>query len=166
MIEFRAHYYDGNSSERHDVTVRVDAGATLHVEGLAEPLVYDVLDLKISPRLGSTVRSLHFPDGGKCETSDNDAVDQVQELTGTAGSSKWIHGLESRWRYALVALGILILLAVVGFRWGIPFLAERTAQMISKELAFDLGRGTLSILDSTILKPSTLDAATQESSTP
>lgn len=167
MIEFSARYYDGKSSEPHDVTVRVDAGATLHVEGLPAPLEcgileYGMQEVRISPRLGNTVRSLAFADGGKCETADNDAVDRLQELTGAARAGILIHGLESKWRYALAGVAILVLLVVVGFKWGIPVLAERTARMLPKELAFDLGRGTLSILDSTLLSPSELDTATQE----
>ena len=161
MIRFSAHYYDGHTSRRHEVNVTVDAGASLRVEGLDQPKTYELQDVEISPRLGGTMRSLSFADGGKCETLDNDAVDEARRLLGDGGANRFVHLMESKWRYAVLALFLLVVVFWVGFRWGIPVLARHTAELIPDEMAFDLGKGTLTILDATFLEPSSLDASTK-----
>lgn len=161
MIRFSAYYYDGDSSRRHDADVTIDEGASVRIEGLGRVMTYELRDVKISPRLGDTVRSLVFADGGKCETLDNDAVDEAQSLLGAGGANRFVHIMESKWRYALLAMAVLLMLLGAGFQWGVPLLARHTAQLIPDEMAYDLGRGTLEILDSTLLDESLLDESTR-----
>lgn len=162
MIELTATYYDGQSSKPHAVVLRVESGGPLRIEGLASPIEFALADVRIAPRLGNTPRSLSFPEGAKCETLDNDAVDALERLEGAAGVRgqstvrAWIHRLESGWRWALASLALVVLIVVVGFQWGVPRLARSIAMQIPDEMTYDLGRGTLATLDRILFSPSQL----------
>lgn len=159
MIEFAAKYYDGRSSRAHDVRVRVDDARVLHLDGLEPPVTHELATVRIAPRLGDTVRSLTLPGGGKCETDDHTALAELERLTGRGRAGALLHGLESNWRAALGAAAVLLALIAVGVKWGVPLMAERLAMSIPPALAYDLGRGTLAMLDSTMLEPSRLPPA-------
>ncbi len=165
MIRFSGHYYDGLSSVRHEVELHLDTKLILHVKGLDCDRAYPLQEIKISPRLGNTVRSLGFADGAKCETSDNDAVDEAQGWLGEGQSNRLLHRLESKWPYALLATGLLMVILIAGYRWGIPALAREAAQLIPDEMAYDLGKGTLEFLDQFLLDPSELDDSRRASLT-
>lgn len=156
MISFSARYYDGETSRSHDVGVQVDEGGTLRVSGLSESVVMPAGDLRISPRLGNTVRSLTLPSGEKLETADNAAVDALQRQLGRGAVLGIVHQLESRWRTAIAAAVLLAAVVVGGAKWGIPLLARVVADRIPPALAFDLGKGTLATLDRTLFSPSRL----------
>jgi Zn-dependent protease with chaperone function len=152
----RATYYDGETAAARAVEVRLDEHGVLHVEGLAAPLAHPLASVVISPRLGSTVRSLRFPDGAKCESDDHAALAELEQRAGRGGSGRLLHRVESSWRYVLGATLLLVLLGAVGTKWGIPLLARRVADALPPALAYDLGRGTLEVLDRSLLKPSSL----------
>jgi len=159
VIEFTAKYYDGVTSRARDVSVRVDEGNVVHVTGLEAPVSYALADVRVTPRLGSTIRSLTLPGGAKCETEDHAAVDALERQAGTGRVGARLHALESNWRGALGAAALLLALIAVATKWGIPLLARRIADSIPPALAYDLGRGTLTIFDQTLLKPSQLPVA-------
>lgn len=155
---FHAAYYDGTTSQRTGVEVSLDESGTLHVTGLAVPVTHPLASVRISPRLGNTTRSLRFPDGAKCETHDHAALEALERAAGRGTFARLVHTLESRWRYALSAALALVVIGLVGTKWGIPILARHIADAVPPRMAYDLGRGTLQVLDRTILKPSELDA--------
>jgi Zn-dependent protease with chaperone function len=72
-----------------------------------------------------------------------------------------VHKLESTWRAALFATVVLVGFVAVGVRWGIPLAAKQIAQAIPPGLAYDLGRGTLALLDQSMLKPTQLPTERQ-----
>lgn len=162
MKRVRATYYDGATSAARAVEVRVDELGVLHVEGLEAPLSHPVASVVISPRLGNTVRSLRFPDGAKCESDDHEGLAELEQRAGRGRSGRILHELESSWRYVLGATLLLVLVGVVGTKWGIPLLARRAADAVPPALAYDLGRGTLEVLDRSLLEPSTLPEADGE----
>jgi len=173
VTEIRATYYDGESSRGHDVVVRLDDTDRLCVEAVAGnadptrlppelPLELDLKQVRISPRLGNTVRSIAFPSGAKCESTDNDALDQLQARTGTGRGLALVHLLETHWQGAVAAVVVLAVVAVVGFTWGVPALARQVAMRVPDALAYDLGKGTLSTLDKTLFHSSTLPPQRQE----
>lgn len=159
MIEFAAKYYDGVTSDAEDVVVRVDEANHVSVTGLAEPVACALSEVSISPRLGDTARSLGLPNGAKCETEDQAAIEALERQAGKGRFGARLHALESSWRATLVAAALLVALIACATKWGIPALAARVANAIPKELAYDLGRGTLAIFDRTMFKPTTLPVA-------
>jgi len=156
MIELSATYYDGKSSDGTPVTLRFEPGGPLRIEGLLEPLEVAADAVRVAPRLGDTVRSLRLPGGASCEAIDNDGVDALARALGQGRRSGWIHRLESHWRFALLALALVVAVVVVGIQLVIPKLAEHVARNVPEELAYDLGRGTLATLDEALFSPSQL----------
>jgi Zn-dependent protease with chaperone function len=154
---FHAVYYDGVTSQSTGVEVSLDESGTLHVAGLAGPVAHPLASVRISPRLGNTTRALLFPNGAKCETSDHAALEALERAAGRGAFARLLHTLESRWRYALGAGLALVCIGFVGTKWGIPILARHIADAVPPRMAYDLGRGTLQVLDRTVLKPSELD---------
>lgn len=128
----------------------------MRVEGLAEPQVIALEEIRVGSRLGDTTRSLTFCNGARGETEDNDAVDRLAARIGQGSMAGWVYRLESSWRWALATLAVLILLTVAGFKWGIPALARRTAHLIPPQMAYDLGQGSLATLDTIAFEPSLL----------
>ena len=156
MIEFPAKYYDGVTTRSRAVVVRLDEQNVVHLAGLETPASFPLADVEVSPPLGSTPRSLTLPDGAKCETDDQAALAVLEQKAGKGRVNARLHALESNWRGALLAAAVLVVLVSAGIRWGIPLLAERVAQSVPKAMAYDLGQGTLGVLDNTLLKPSAL----------
>jgi Zn-dependent protease with chaperone function len=162
MIEFAAKYYDGVTSKPHDVNVVLAEGGSLEVRGLAQPVSFPLGSVRLSPRLGSTARTLYFPGGATCESDAHDALAALEQHSGGGKGAALLHALESRWRSALVAALLLVGLLVIGAKWGIPYAAKRVAQAIPARMAYDLGKGTLAVLDQVMLDPSHLDPARQD----
>jgi Zn-dependent protease with chaperone function len=150
-------YYDGESTRAHAVDLEVDDAGVAHLHGLAVPKSHPVTSLKVSPRIGNTVRSITFPDDARAESSDHAALDALSTKAGHSRALHLVHLIESRWRTALVAAGVLIVFIAVGIRWGIPVVAKRLADAVPAELAYDLGKSTLAILDRSVLEPSKLE---------
>jgi Zn-dependent protease with chaperone function len=160
MREFRGTYYDGETSEPHPVTLSLDEQAQqLVVAGLSEPARFALGSIRMSARLGNTARSLHFPDGAKCESDDHECLDELERRAGRGGLLRFVHALESKRGYVLVAAALLIVTLLAGAKWGVPLAAERAAAGMPSDMAYDLGRGTLEVLDSSLLRPSQLSEA-------
>lgn len=162
MIRFSGHYYDGHSSRQYEVLLHLDTKLVLHVKGIDPTRSYPLSEIEISPRLGDTVRSLAFADGSKCETTDNANVDEVEEWQGKGQSRRFVHRLESKWPYALIAMVVLIASLIAGYNWGIPVLAKKAAELIPDEVAYKIGQETLEYLD-IFLNPSELDESRRAS---
>jgi len=162
-IRFDAAYYDGKSSSRRIARVLIEPGGGVTVRvGDAEQR-YRLADLEVSARLADTPRRLGLPDGGSCETTDNDAVDAAlaglrSGARGTRLVHRLVHRLESRLGYALAALLITVLSTWAFVEYGIPFVAERIADELPPSAERALGRHGLDALDRTLLAPSALDA--------
>jgi len=157
-----ATYYDGLTSTALPVQLELDEHDVLHVLGLPEPVAHPLAAVRISARLGDTTRALYFPGGAKCDCTDNAAVDALEQRAGKGKLHQLVHRLESRWRNAAAAGLLLVLLLVGGAHWGIPLLARHVANAMPSAMAYDLGRGTLEALDSTLLKPSRLPDDVQQ----
>jgi Zn-dependent protease with chaperone function len=161
MIAFSAKYYDGVVSDSVEVTVELDDANTLHVIGLPQPVAHPLGSVRVAPRLGNTQRKVTLPDGATCESLDHVAMDELLRHAGRGKGGTFVHKLESTWRAALFATAALVVLVAIGVVWGIPLAARQVAQAIPPSLAYDLGRGTLAMLDRTMLKPTQLPAERQ-----
>lgn len=158
MIGFDAKYYDGLVSESVDVRVEVDPDDTFRVVSPAKSMQWPLANIRISARLGNTPRKISLPDGAVCECSEHEALDQLLRRTGRGRTATFVHLIESSWRAALLATLVLLGLVAAGVRWGIPFAAKQVAEAIPPRLAYDLGRGTLAMLDQSMLEPTHLTA--------
>jgi len=149
-------YYDGKSSrgESGYLSLGADGKLQLHVhEGYTG---YSLKDVRISDRLGATPRIFEFPDGGRAETIDNDAVDHM--LRGS-GELSWVHRLEVN-RYAVLASVVGLVFLVWGMvQFGVPWAAERLAHAVPPTADKTISEQTLAALDNALLDPSALSEA-------
>ncbi len=157
-------YYDGKTSRTIEAVFSLDEDGLICVFRAEDgkQLVYTVLDrINISPRLANTPRYLYFPGGEEFETSDNTAVDRLQEQFGKGSWLNMVHFLESRIKYVLIALVILILVMWSGVRYGVPIASKTIALRLPVKVIDIAGTRTLAFLDKSFFKPSELTAKRQ-----
>jgi predicted Zn-dependent protease len=162
MNTLDGHYFDGRTSRQRpaSLTVYRDGQVRLLAEG--EVRTFPLADLDVTARVGNTPRSIVFPDGSKFETAENDRVDELLRHFGAAQRSRWLHLLETRMRFILVAL-VVVVVSVWGFvQHGIPMLARAAAFSLPAETSASIGKGALEILDRSYLGPSELDESVRQ----
>lgn len=150
--------YDGRSSRPQAVTLAV-AGDRLLVRGDSErdePLA----GVRFGERLGAAPRRIELADGGHCEVSDPAGFEAL--LTAAGQMPRLIDRAQRSGRIAAASLLFSLLLAVAGWRWGLPWLAETTARWVPDEVAGELGTQVLVQFDEHLLQPSQLPLATRQ----
>src|SRR5262249_3197544 len=115
----------------------------------------------IGERVGETNRLLELPDGGSLEVLNNGAFDAALEAAGLSTAEAPIRRLESRWRYALLAVAATVLATVGFFRFGAPALAARAVHLIPPGVDSAIAVDSLKVLDRSTFRPSQLPAARQ-----
>ena len=162
MISIRGKFYDGRTSaEVPAVCFFYDNGAVTVENSMdgCRILSLSRFTIKVSPRLADTPRYLHFPDGEKFETQDNPTVDRIAKRFAGARWTDWLHQLESRWRFALIALAAMLLFVWGGIKYGVPIAASGIAHRLPPSILHAAGEHTLGILDKSVLSESDLDEA-------
>jgi Zn-dependent protease with chaperone function len=157
MIEFAAAYYDGKTSKKRDVRIHFEVPNHLRISGLDHVLRYELSHIRVSARIANMTRSIHLPDGSKCETDDNDAVDKLMSLQKRGRVHAFINLLESKMRYVIASLIVTVLLLFVFIHFGIPILAKKAAFNLPDAVAAEMGGESLDILDRTMFSPTKLD---------
>jgi Zn-dependent protease with chaperone function len=164
MTILHGNWYDGHASQQVPATCRLEADGTLQVRRASDgtPLKRVTRSqLSISPRLGQTPRMLRLASGEAFETLDNDGVDAMMTRVGGHGWLHGVHRLESRLRYVLAGLALLLIAMWAAVRWGIPATAEWLAMRLPPAILTQAGDQTLALLDRAVFSPSQLEAATQ-----
>jgi len=161
-VRLDARYHDGLTSRTLPVELEFFGDGTLRVHGESVELEYRLEEIRISERIGNIPRRLDFPNGGSCELTDHAALDSILRRLRKNGSvSGWIHEIESRWHFVLLAIAVTLGFTWGMFQYGIPFMAEQAAAAIPDSVDRALGKGTLKLLDKSFLGTSTLDDATR-----
>jgi Zn-dependent protease with chaperone function len=163
-MSVKARYYDGQSSAAHDVELHLPGPASHYVrisgEGIEQTFTAD--DVRVSPRVGNSQRTLYLPDGAVCETDDNDAVDQAFSA---APAARWygaLHRWESRFRYVALAIVLTLGLLWLFIEYGVPALSREVAFNMPRSTEARIGEGALSSLDRFLFKPSSLSEPRKE----
>lgn len=148
----KGQFYNGTESRGHRARIEVkDEMVSVHGdEGLLLGPV-PLNDVDVTDRIANTPRHVRFADGSMFETSDNGAVDRLLTRSGA-----WIHQLESRLVYVVVATLVVTVLVFYAVRDGVPAIADAAANAVPPAAADKLGTKSMEILDSRILKPSQL----------
>jgi len=155
-----ARYYDGRTSGATAVRLSFEHCGLVTLTGATQRANYKLEDLDISTRIGDTPRLIGLPDGGKCEVNDNDAIDRLLKKQ-ASNRGGWLHTLESHFVFVLIAIVVTIAASAMTFKYGLPWLAERSAHALPHSVDRSLGKGTLDILDRTLFSPTTLERAIQ-----
>lgn len=161
MTAVSADYFDGKSTERRRVTVSEPGPGALRIAGEGIEIHWPLSEVRASARIGDARRYLYFPDGSQCETPDNDGVDRLFASQGAA-ADRILHRWESNLRYVAGALVLAVVLVWAAITYGIPALAKQAAFALPASTQSVIGRDTLAALDKTLLAPSQLPAARQE----
>jgi Zn-dependent protease with chaperone function len=164
MITIEGMLCDGNTSRQKAVVLRVyDNGAIRIQQADTDETIYrhPTFNAQVSDRLADTPRFLTFPDGSILETDDNRAVDQLLKKTGKRHWSVFVHVLESRLRYVLIAFLIVLLMGTGWVKYGIPAAAKVIATHLPQALFSSADNQTLKVLDKAFFKPSALASDTE-----
>lgn len=155
-----AYYYDGISARRRAVTLSV-ADGRLAVQGEEVSRHEPFSTVRISEKLGSAPRLIHFDDGGHCEVIDHPAFDMLLMEAGYRPHSVVSH-LEGRWRYALTATLLTVACSVAAYLWGLPWAAELAASRIPYSTAHIIDEHAMHMFDEGLMRASKLSAVRQQ----
>lgn len=151
MIEGR--YYDGRTARAHAVTLRLD-GSRLLVEGEGIELRFAAGELRPQERLGRAARRLDLPGGAHCEVGDHLGFEALLHALGFR--PRWVERAQRSLPWVAASLVLLIAASLAFYRWGLPWVTEKTAEHVSPELATALSERTLKLLDDRYLEASEL----------
>ncbi len=153
---FKAAYFGPGSARRRCVELTADDAGNLWVEGDGVRYQCSLSQVRVSARIGSTPRFLTLPDGAKCETSDNEAVDALLARHRRHGVHRLVHRLESGLPYVALTLVATVVIVWASVTYGVPMLAREVAQAVPRALDERLGREGLATLDRVLFEPTRL----------
>lgn len=148
------HYFDGRTSARREVTLSLDTFGVLHVEGSGVDRFEPVAGIAVSEPLGGAPRLLTFRDGAYCEVMVQAGRDAFIAAVGPPESH--VVRAQSRWSWAIGSAILLLVVIAVGYRVGLPWLAEKIAERIPASMVTTLSDQTLTLLDKVAFEPSKL----------
>jgi len=156
MIEITALYYDGKTATQFAVKCRFYEQGKLEIQEQNFTLHYLLHDTQISPRIGSTCRSIYFKDGGKLESFANDELDVIAQYFKQNTYQAVVHKLEQHLPSAIAALIMTGGLIWAGIEYGVPLLAQSAASAVPYSIERKIGQQGLASLDEWLVKPSQL----------
>ncbi len=162
MIKLHAIYYDGANSRQHPVTIEFHSNGRVVIQGDQIQCQTPFSKIRISSRLGSTPRSIFLENGAKLETTDNDAIDQVNRYFNQGVWAAWLDRVEKNAIYVGLAVMFTAFLIWAGITYVIPFSANIAAHQTPESLSQTIGRQTLQTLDDWMMKPSRLSSSRQQ----
>jgi len=151
-----AAYFDGRSSVRHVVTLAVVRPGVLRVSGAGIEREELLSRLEISEAMGSAPRRLTFPDGAVCEVAQQPGLDAL--LAAAGHGEPLVARIQARWRWALVSAVALLALLAGGYRWGLPWAAERIAARMPDAVVASVSQQTLQALEEFLFEPTAVPA--------
>ncbi|MEO0442254.1 MAG: M48 family metallopeptidase [Pseudomonadota bacterium] len=116
-------------------------------------------EIEVSPRLGNIERKLNLEDGSVFATTDNNAIDQLFRSQ-TQGSG-FLHHLESKLSWVVVALVLTVFSGFAFFKWAVPIASHWIAHALPHETNQLIAANTLSFLDKYMFAESKLDSERQ-----
>jgi len=158
-LRFQGRFRDGSSAAELPVDVERD-GEDLVITGREKVVRVTLAAVVADAPLPGVPRMLALPDGARIETGDHDAVTMLfPPKSHIDAAAFW---LESRWTAALGAIPVIAGLTWLVVAVVLPLGADPVARMISPRIESAIGQQSLAALDRLALKPSTLDADTQD----
>ncbi len=145
-MESRGDYFDGQSSARQPVTLRLQ-GAELQISSEQLKLTVPLSSLRLSAPLGQVGRAVYLQDGAKCEIRNAAFAAALEKKLGKGGFFRQVHRWESSLKLATLALLLTGLVVWAFIRFGIPVLAERMAQAIPVTAEVSMGEEAFALLD-------------------
>jgi Zn-dependent protease with chaperone function len=136
-----------------------EEGGRLHLVWAEGRLEVDVTGARVSDPIAGVSRRLTLADGQVFLTQDSSEFTALLRAGGMATPGHLIAWAEVfRFRIGLVLGGLLIIL-LMGLRWGVPMATDAVASLVPVSLERLLGEQSLQIFDQTLAEPTTLSAA-------
>lgn len=151
---FAGRYYNGRDAQFIAVACEVVGGTHLSIRGEGVASQFALTQIRVSPRLARTYRTLSLADGAQVQTDDNDAVDAAFPQRNRLES--FVDRLERHWRAVVASIAISLVSVVLFFAFGLPWLADRAAQKIPQSLQQAMGEQALDLMRRIALDPSAL----------
>lgn len=156
-----ARWYDGGDGRVRAARLhRDDAGGWwLEAEGLEAPRALSAAEVRLSPRLGRTPRTMRLADGGQLEFDDAPGLDA---LFPSADRVETLGARIERLRGVLLGASLTVLVAMFAlWRWGVPAAADVVAERLPAGVEQAIGRQGLALMDQLGLQPTRLDPRRQ-----
>ena len=160
-MESRGEYFDGQSSARQPVSLKLEA-TQLVIRGEQLELKLPFSEVKLTHALGSVNRSIYLADGGKCDIRNAAFADALQKKLGRGGFFSHVHRFENSLKLASLALVGTVLVVWLFIRFGIPVLAERMAYAIPPSAEIRMGEEAFEFLDRSFFSETGLPEGRQE----
>lgn len=151
-----AAYYDGQSSQRREVRLYA-AGSTLTVEGDGVRRVARAGEYTVSERLGSAPRLVRFTDGASCEVPESTELRALLAAAGHRPSA--VEHWQVSHRIAIASAIAVVAALVLGYLYGLPWLADRAAGHVPRWVDKTLSERTLQALEGGLVEKSELTEA-------
>lgn len=151
-------YFDGLTARAQPVLMWVERGM-LQLSGPGLIRQVPLNKVQWSERTRHGARLAHFTDGGTIQAvnpADWDRWLDHHDL-GTPLSTR----AHQSWRWTMLATTVLLMVAVMGYWWGLPLAARFVAPLIPQAVSQQVGRATLRAMDEQWLKPSQLSQQEQ-----
>jgi Zn-dependent protease with chaperone function len=148
--------FDGRSARARRVQLAVEDGALVAapLEAGDAPERWPLAQVQWPERTRHTRRVLHLPGGAQLEAADAAAFDAWRRAHGARES--WVVRAQQHWRATLAALVLLGVVLAVGYRWGVPWLADAVVALVPHEVDRAVGRAAFDSLRPRWLEPSKL----------
>jgi Zn-dependent protease with chaperone function len=146
-----ANYFDGRSTRVRVVNLSM-VGEDLVIAGEDINLRVPFAHIKVDERLGRAPRRLRLQDGTFCEVRDLEALDTL--LSSAAHRDGWVDRMQRHLQFVLFSIVVCVVLAVVAYKWGLPWAAAKAAHQLPPAIGKTLSVQSLKLLDGKILMPS------------
>jgi Zn-dependent protease with chaperone function len=154
-----ANYLDGRSTRVSAVTLSVISGDLL-VTGEEIALRVPFSNVKVDEQLGGAPRRLYLSDGAFCEVRDLQALNTLLALT--SHRDGWVDRMQRNGQAVVFACVLCAMIAIVAYKWGLPWMAAKGAQHLSPSIGTALSTQALKALEPGILMPSLVPEARQQ----
>ena len=162
----QALYFDGRSARGHAVRLVVQEGYLLALplntdtDTAPPPRRWPLARLQWPERTRHGQRTLHLADGGSLQVADSAAFDAWRAVHGPREA--WVVRAQQQWRSTLVALLLLVVVGVAGYRWGVPAAARGLVALLPVAADQAVGAQALESVQGRWLKPTQLPVARQD----
>ncbi|MBF7074120.1 M48 family metallopeptidase [Glaciecola sp. MH2013] len=158
MMKIDGRLYQKDSAASAEASLYYEEGSYTISSAAGTNHSADIGSVSISSRIGTVERKITLADGTVFATSDNDAIDTiVKQQKGLNGSSSFIHAIESKMRWVVVALCVTVVFSVAFIRWGIPGVSYAIANSLPHSVNEMISGGSFDFLDSYVFDESLLD---------
>jgi Zn-dependent protease with chaperone function len=158
MKAVHGHYYDGTSSRVYNVAFSITDGSC-HIDGDGIDKSFPVSDIEVSEQLDKAHRILRFSDGSSCELPDDGHLAEILERSDLKDT--FANRFQRSWRWVMVSLLVLIVVFFSGYKWGVPYVAEKLAYRLPYKVLSTISQQALSTVDGRFLRPSQLPSERQ-----